>query len=218
MISNGATAAVTESLPGTHSLKPSNLWIARGRIVALIALWGLVAWGGVRLYVNSRLTALVRQGIAQASQAADNITRHVSRSILYYKGLPSLLAENASVRAAAAHPPSRSGGARGSAAMTSIDALLVRVARDLGADVIWIVDAAGICIASSNADDDESFVGISYAQREYFLEARNGHPGQQYAVGKKTGIRGLYFSAPVIVDGRFAGAVVVKTNMSNLSF
>jgi signal transduction histidine kinase/DNA-binding response OmpR family regulator/HPt (histidine-containing phosphotransfer) domain-containing protein len=218
MSSNGERAAVTESLTGTHSLKRSNLCIAGGRIVALIALWGLVVWGGVRLYVNSRLSALMRQGIAQASQAADNITRHVSRSILYYKGLPALLAENASVRAAAAHPPSRSAGTRGSAASTPIDALLARAARDFGADVVWIVDAAGICIASSNADDDESFVGISYAQREYFLEARDGRPGQQYAVGKKTGIPGLFFSAPVMIDGRFAGALVVKTNMSNLSF
>jgi two-component system sensor histidine kinase/response regulator len=188
------------------------------RVAMVIAVWGLVAWGAAHLYIASRLTRTVAQGTAQASEAADNIARQISRSVLYFKGLPALLAENSSVRAAAARPPPRVRGARGTEAMAPIDALLARAARDLGADVVWIVDAEGIAIASSNADSDESFVGTSFANREYFLEARDGHPGQQYAVGMKTGVPGLFFSAPVVLDGRFAGALVVKVNMSNLSF
>ena len=40
----------------------------------------------------------------------------------------------------------------------------------------------------------------------------------QYAFGKTTHIPGLYFSTPVIIDGKFLGAVVAKADVPNLSF
>ena len=90
------------------------------------------------------------------------------------------------------------------------------MSKSLGADVVWITNAAGDCIASSNADKPESFVGTNYADREYFRIAQNGKPGRQYAMGRKTNIPGLFFSAPITVNGRFAGVAVAKIDMPRL--
>jgi C4-dicarboxylate-specific signal transduction histidine kinase len=87
----------------------------------------------------------------------------------------------------------------------------------LGAELILIVNAAGDCVASSNIGEAGSLVGLNFADRQYFKQARAGQPGQQYAVGRATNIPGLYFSNPVYESGRFIGAVVVKRDVRKLA-
>jgi PAS domain S-box-containing protein len=73
-------------------------------------------------------------------------------------------------------------------------------------------------IAASNWDTDASLIGTNYAERDWFRANQAGKPGMQYAMGKTTYLPGLYFSSPVIQNGHFSGAVVVKLNVENLSF
>lgn len=85
----------------------------------------------------------------------------------------------------------------------------------LDADIIWILNAAGDDIDAGNADNPTGFIRTSYAEREWFRQARNGQPGEQYAVGKITKIPGLYYSYPVVDDaGQFSGAVAVKRDIA----
>jgi signal transduction histidine kinase/ActR/RegA family two-component response regulator len=99
--------------------------------------------------------------------------------------------------------------------LAQLNALFLAAASTLNADVIWLLNAAGDCIASSNADSPKSFVGSNYADREYFRQARSGMPGQQYAVGRTSNIPGLYYSSPVFIDGQFVGAIVVKRDITD---
>lgn len=87
----------------------------------------------------------------------------------------------------------------------------------LGADVIFVLNAAGDCISSGNAGKSESFVGTNYADREYFRQARSAESGHQYAVGRNSKIPGLYYSHAVFENERFIGVVVVKRNISHFS-
>jgi diguanylate cyclase (GGDEF)-like protein/PAS domain S-box-containing protein len=91
-------------------------------------------------------------------------------------------------------------------------------ATHLRADVIWVLNAAGDAVASSNHDKSDSFVGSNYREREYFRQARAGKPGRQYAVGWTSKLPGLYYSHPVFEGNQFIGAVVTKRNISNFSY
>ena len=63
-------------------------------------------------------------------------------------------------------------------------------------DIIWLMNAAGDCVAASNFADRTSFVGTNYADRSYFQSARDGKRGRQYAMGRATNVPGLFFRHP----------------------
>jgi len=94
---------------------------------------------------------------------------------------------------------------------------LAMAAYYFGADVIWLIDAHGVCVASSNENLPDSFVGHKFSKREYFQRATAGLNGEQYGVGLVSGKPGLYFSSPVFSGKRFLGAVVAKAEAANLA-
>lgn len=87
----------------------------------------------------------------------------------------------------------------------------------LGLDTLWLLDANGDCIAASNVGEPDSFIGSNYADRAYFRETLSGRTAFQYLVGRTSQQPGLYFSAPVFVDGTFYGAVIVKRALVDAS-
>jgi len=101
--------------------------------------------------------------------------------------------------------------------LAALNLHLATQTKDLDVDVIWILAGNGDCIASSNYNQPESFVGVNYADRAYFTSAMAGLRGRQYAVGRKTNIPGLYFSAPIYSKGNVIGAVVLKIDIAKLS-
>ena len=194
---------------------------------ALLALWLLSSW----LVADATLKSHTRELIRNESVALDALLGHTAQSIDhgldYLHGIPALVAQDELISSGLSHF-----GAFAPASMPveqrkkvwSSDALLMRidnyldqVSRSLGADVIWVINASGDCIASSNVHSPESFVGTNYADRDYFRMAKKGKPGRQYAMGRKSDIPGLYFSAPIILNGRFAGAAVAKIDLPKLS-
>ncbi len=99
----------------------------------------------------------------------------------------------------------------------SISQLLERFNQAAGSDEIFIMNAAGRTLASSNYQDKTSFVGRSYAFRPYFAEAMEGRIGLYYAVGVTTGKAGLFVSAPVWGNGNeILGVAVVKVDLTQL--
>ena len=115
-------------------------------------------------------------------------------------------------------PPPRCHRRNKDPSLARLNAFLAGIQKDLVPNAIWVCNAAGDCVAASNAGTSESFMGISYRDRAYFLQGQAGHNGRQYAVGRKTSIPGLYYSSPVIENGRFLGVVVVKENIPNLHY
>jgi|GEM_PF-5190270 len=94
--------------------------------------------------------------------------------------------------------------------LVALDRHLQVAKQELLYDVVWVMNMVGDCIASSNASENQSFVGINYADRIYFQKAAAGELGFQYAVERQTGQPGLFFSAPIVNDGRIIGVLTTK--------
>lgn len=191
---------------------------------ALVGLWVGLAWM-ISGYYGEQAEARV---LAQASligerQAAD-VVETIQHDIQILEGIASLLAQDQAVVKAlrrfgpAAVPSSLP--APENRKRWSTDRVLGDLGRHMGlaatnftADVVYLMNAAGDCVASSNAETPSSFVGSNFQDRAYFQIPREGKPGRQYAFGRVSRIPGLYFSHPVQDQGRFLGAVVVKRDI-----
>lgn len=89
--------------------------------------------------------------------------------------------------------------------------------RRAGSDALYLVDLQGLTLAASNWATPQSFVGESYANRPYFIDAREGLRGLFYGVGQTTGEPGLFMSAPVRSEGGgVLGVVTVKVSLREL--
>lgn len=193
---------------------------------ALLLLWTLVSWLVADATQTSRSRELIRVETVGLNTLVNNTAQSIDFGLDYLHGISGLVAKDELIASAM----SRFGHTKSTlisveerkqiwsrdTSLKAIDGYLDQVRNSLGADVVWVTNAAGDCIASSNADKPESFVGTNYADREYFRIARGGKPGRQYAMGRKTNIPGLYFSTPITLNGRFAGVAVAKIDTPRL--
>jgi PAS domain S-box-containing protein len=101
--------------------------------------------------------------------------------------------------------------------LAAINQFLASSYQDLGADLIYVLDDAGNCVASSDAGTADSVIGQHLTDPSFFRQTRLDHGARLFAVGKATGIPGMYFSAPIYDGERFLGAVVVKRNTLSLA-
>ena len=194
--------------------------------VVLALTWIVAAWLA-SVHYSARVTDQAYQdGRKQAEQQIESVTSEIDNAIRILRNVPRLLAVEDTVR--------RELGLFGPQVVAStlsyedrkrlwtqhsvqfgVANFLASVATALDADVVWLVNAAGDCVASSNAEKAGSFVGTNYSEREYFKKAQSGQPGQQYAVGKVSKLPGLYYSHPVLNDKQqFIGSVVVKRDIT----
>ena len=197
-------------------------------IGALIVGWGAIAWSSANYYEEHRAGDIYRQQAQRAVLESEQIAGNMELEIQRLKGVSSMISHDRDARAAlrrfgANATPSRLAYEERKQrwsrdkTLAALNSSLLIAATRLKADAILVFNAAGDCIASSNAQATASFVGTNYADREYFRQAATGQPGHQYAVGRVSKVPGLYFSAPVFEDGHFAGAVAVKQDLSNFS-
>ena len=96
--------------------------------------------------------------------------------------------------------------------------LLDHFAEGFAADVCYLMDSSGKTIASSNRNNQDSFVGHDYSFRPYFVEAIKGTPGAYLAVGVTSGSRGIYLSHPVYLagGGEPIGVAVIKASTRDI--
>jgi two-component system C4-dicarboxylate transport sensor histidine kinase DctB len=101
------------------------------------------------------------------------------------------------------------------------NAYLQTVREMSGADEIYLLDTAGLTLASSNWNEPGSFVGNNYGFRPYFRDAIEDGEGRYYAVGVTTGKPGYFLSARVdaqvdVQAARPIGVIVAKVDMAPL--
>ncbi len=211
-------------LPNGSPRPVAGRYLTLGAIVGLAALLA-IAWALSGQYQQRRADALLAAAEKDARQDADGIALNIRRSLVVLHGIPASVGENEALRralrrfVAAPGPSPRPAAERQQ--IWSEDAELAALDRSLAASVdalgalsaIWVVDAAGDAIAASNAGGKDSFVGVNFTDRAYFRSAREGRRGRQFAVGRVTGVPGLFFSAPVLEEGRFLGAVAGKIDL-----
>ncbi|WP_051937701.1 EAL domain-containing protein [Ferriphaselus sp. R-1] len=223
---SAGTQVAAHAEQGTYA-DTSPLWL-----IPLVAV--LVAWGVLVDHVVDRHFEAVENDRIVASQKrvqhdVVGISSALQRRLETVRGATRLMVQARDVVAVLKHSGSdvrpSSQGREANIQRWGADPELVAVSRHLGEaadalglDVIYVLNAAGDCIASSNAGDPDQFIGGNYADRQYFQQSQQGLIGQQYAVGKVSNIAGLYFSSPVIVDGKFIGAVAAKRNLYQLAY
>ncbi len=84
------------------------------------------------------------------------------------------------------------------------------------ADIVYLMNKNGDVIISTEYDNGKSLKGNNYRFREYFKRALKGNPVIFSATGVTTGERGIYFSAPIMVEGNVNGVFVLKLGVHEI--
>ena len=206
--------------------------VMKSRVITPAALllmcWLALAWFIANKSFSDDFEALVAKEQRHAEETAADVADSVRRNLHFVQGAPDIFNHSQRLRNALERfgaNPEAAMGQQEAIRRWGADPEMVDLSRDLeltqrslGIDLLYVVNAAGDCIASSNWNQPGTTLGANYTDRKWFKEARDGHRGMQYAVGKTTHIAGLYFATPVIAGGRFIGATVAKVDVPRLSF
>ena len=199
-------ALATQKVPALAflgSVRPGDLKIVLTTIVALTLVMPLI-WVGTGSWERHLTNQLVQSAQIRMDTRLGEVAGDYYRMASHFSAAPFIIAnDSAALQAIKTH--------RSNAALNSY---LKLFAESLNVDLAFIVDSNGICIASNNFSQPENLIGSSFGDRDYFIAAQRGEPTTQYAVGRKTNIPGLYYSAPIMLDHRPTGAVaVIKLNI-----
>jgi diguanylate cyclase (GGDEF)-like protein/PAS domain S-box-containing protein len=176
--------------------------------------------------INRQL--LIKEERQLTEVRAEDLSNTLRHNIEFLSGVPEMSSHLENVIAAVLHfgasrSPSlldfqsRKSKWTNAPALNNLSRFFSITQHSLNVDHIFLVNAAGDCIADSDWDKAGSAIGVNYADRVWFHSNKIGKAGMQYAVGKTTHVAGLYFSSPIFEKGRFLGAVITKINMNQLS-
>lgn len=102
---------------------------------------------------------------------------------------------------------------RDPAALAAAESTLDRFKSACRLTVCYLLDLSGRTVASTNRVEPDSFIGKSYAFRQYFRSAAAGGTGSYFALGVTSGKRGYYAAHPVRSGGRLLGVGAVKLDL-----
>ncbi len=174
------------------------------RLTAVIALLAALALACALTWAiawQRGATELQRNAAVHADRTANALKSTLER----YESLPYLLAEHPLVQDVLADPtPER---------VERANRYLEDINQHVRATQAYIVRANGQCAAASNWRRPDSFVGVEYRFRPYFIEALNGGVGRFFGIGTISRDPGYFISQPVYRDGEIVGAAVVKLNL-----
>jgi signal transduction histidine kinase/CheY-like chemotaxis protein len=176
-------------------------------VVAISVLLAAATWWLTGVWLDRQTRFEVNRTQADVDQRLEGFVSDFQRSLAYVRSVPAVLAHEEVVSRALSDP---------AADIDALNTYLAFVAHAMNVDLAFVMGTTGLCIGSSNFDQPESLVGEHFGDREYFLAAREGKPGVQYAVGRRTNIPGIFYSMPIDHEGRFKGAVVVKIDVPNI--
>lgn len=195
-------------------------------LLCVFAAWGLARFAADQLVAN-RSARLLAEERSVATRLARGTVHTVNQDLILIRGIPQVLAQISQIQHAAAdiadHPltelPHETAREKllANAALKPVNELLRAAQLYFGADLVWLGTPDGVTIASSDANSPNPLVGDNYGDRGYFQSAVLGTAGQQYVIGRKTRLPGIYFTAPVYREGRLVGVMVVKLGLRRLS-
>ena len=205
-------------------------WARRWATVVLLLMlaWTAVAWqlNARRFHERMEQTVAAADGQARARQVL--VEDGLRNGLAQLDGVAHMLTRLPTVRhAVTAAGPSDATSAeptnilrsalQAQPELAAMNDFLASSAEELGADLIYLRDDAGNCVASSDAGTATSIVGQHLSDRSFFEQTRDQHAARVFAVGHSTGIPGMYFSSAIYEDGRFIGGVFVKRNTRALA-
>lgn len=123
-----------------------------------------------------------------------------------FEPIPALIADNLEIRKLLLSPDDP-------LQITKVNVLLRKIAANVGASDVYIMDVNGLTVAASNFDTSISFVNRNFNFRPYFQTAIKGGFGRYFALGFTSLKRGYYFAVPVWFEGSIIGVTTVKINI-----
>jgi signal transduction histidine kinase len=197
-------------------------------VSSLIAIWIISAWFISDNFYLARKNKVVEQQTRLSQERANDLADSIHRNLIYIAGIPDLLAPTVRVKNAVTlfgtnSIPSplplevRKARWTNDPALKELSLYLRQVQGDLHVNLIYVVNAAGDCIAAGNLNTPGTSIGTNFAERDFFLANKNNKRGMQFAVGKTTHIPGLFFGSPIFIKGRFMGAVAAKMDVPNMT-
>jgi two-component system C4-dicarboxylate transport sensor histidine kinase DctB len=163
-------------------------------LAAVCTLTWRIAW-------EHGIDALQQQAAVRADRTASALKDTLDR----YEALGYVLASHPFVEDAIEHPTPDN--------VARANRYVEDANRHAQANVTYVIRADGQCVAASNWDHDDSFVGTNYLFRPYFIDAMKGHVGRFFGIGTVSHVPGYFLSQPVYRGGRIAGVAVMKVNL-----
>ncbi len=176
------------------------------RLFVLILLLGAMA-GACALTWNIAWQRGIDELRQNAGLRVDRTTAALKSTLDRYEYLPYLLSRHPFVQDVLAEP--------GAANVTRANAYLGDLNQRARATVTYLIRADGHCVAASNWMDADSFVGVEYWFRPYFIDAVKGGTGRFFGLGTTSHEPGYFISQPVYREGTrdILGVAVVKLNL-----
>ncbi|KIP75697.1 histidine kinase [Vibrio harveyi] len=191
--------ALKTSEPTVNLLNPKAL---RHFLLVLLAI-GMVGLISTHKYATQHQHDQWQKKLqTQATQVAQEIDYELAK----FEQIPNLLS----------HDPRLLDAIKIGKPSDALNRLLAEWLTQSLADTIYVHDKTGLVIASSNYQQDDSFVGSNFAFRPYFQNALNGEKAQYVGLGVRSNKRGYFFSSPLWVDDKVAGVITVKVNLEQL--
>jgi diguanylate cyclase (GGDEF)-like protein len=200
-------------------------------VLIVLVCWFVAGMVADRM-VQQELDAALRTQRQMSTSVVDNMSEVIASDLAMSRAIPATMAEMDVVQHALVQ--SQNYAANGEATEPALRAALLKdpqmsaVSNFLhdaqgfsGLDQIWIVNANGTCVASSNSVDnplaaERSFVGVDMRTRSYLTNALLGAFSEAYGVGRSSSEPGIFIAAPVYADGLLVGAVVAKVGIARL--
>jgi diguanylate cyclase (GGDEF)-like protein len=200
-------------------------------VLIVLACWFVAGIVADRM-VQQELDAALRTQRQMSTSIVDNMAEVIASDLAMSRAIPATMAEMDVVQRALVQ--SQNYAANGEATepalraallnnpqMTAVSKFLHDAQGFSGLDQIWIVNANGICVASSASvtsqdSAQQSFVGVDMRARGYLTNALLGAFSEAYGVGRASGEPGIFIAAPVYSEGLLVGAVVAKVGIARL--
>jgi diguanylate cyclase (GGDEF)-like protein len=213
--------------PGRAIWRPylERLGAVGASMLLVLGCWQLAGAISERMVRGELQTQIeARQQLAYA--VTSSITQSLDGDLAMLHGIPGALAVMPEVRAvvgsglagrlatlAPANTQTRRALLERDVPLNSLDHLFKQIGALSGLDIIWLVDPQGTCLASSNAGELNSFVGVSFLDRPFMGAVAHGEASIGVARGLSNGVPGIYVTSPIVTPNGVAGAIIGKMNL-----
>lgn len=168
-----------------------------GVLIAFAGLWPVSRWAETHALTDLQ---------ERSRQVLNLVTEVVRGALLKHESTSSLLARNPALMR------SLDGNAT-AADIQSVNEELEQLAKQTGALNIYLMNAIGTTVASSNWAHPKTFVGRNFSYRPYFQQAIKGQGAHYFALGTTSGERGYYFAYPIRSGDGISGVAVTKVDV-----
>ncbi len=171
---------------------------------AVVALALALGFGAFQFSENRGIDALLERGRQRLELYEASLEREIGK----YAFFPATLGLERDVIELISKPDATR--------VAAVNHHLEQLSQRAGSLSIYVLDAEGLVIATSNWNKPDSFLGETLSYRPYFRDAIEGRNGRFFGVGTTRGEPGYYLSSPLLVDGKPQGVAVVKVSLEQL--